>query len=253
MDANRSAPGRAAGRRRQGVGRRPARLTAAHLVAALVLVMAGLLAGPTPAPAQDFGRVLSPILTLDRDRLFAGTLYGQRVNSELEAASSAMAAETRKIEAALEAEEKALTEKRATMEPAAFRELASAFDDKVQALRAERAAAESDLTKQIDDAKLAFFNRIGPVLGQLVRERGAVLIIDRRAVLLAATDIDVTDDAIQRIDAVLGDGGDLGGDQSEAAAPDSAQDATTGEGAVGVDTIPAPTLPGETPDTAPAE
>ena len=147
------------------------------------------------AMAQDFGRVVSPILTLDRDQLFAGTLYGQRVNRELEQASTVMAAETRAIEAALEAEELALTEQRATMEPEAFREFASAFDNKVQALRAEREAAEADLLAQIEAAQSAFFNRIGPVLGQLVRDRGAVLIVDRRAVLLAATDVDITSDA----------------------------------------------------------
>jgi Skp family chaperone for outer membrane proteins len=223
----------------------------------MLLAVFGLSAGPVPTAAQDFGRVVSPILTLDREQLFAGTRYGQRVNRELEAASTAMAAETRAIEAALEAEEQALTEQRATMDTAAFRELASAFDDKVQALRAEREAAESDLLAQIEAAQLAFFNRIGPVLGQLVRDRGAVLIVDRRAVLLAATDIDITSAAIERIDAVLGDGGDLGGSPgaAESPAPDTPApvEDTTGEGAVGVDTIPAPEPPAEDPDASPED
>lgn len=222
------------------------------------------------AQGQDFGRVVSPILTLDRDQLFANTLYGQRVNRELEAASTAMAAETRAIEAALEAEEKELTEKRATMTPDAFRELATAFDDKVQKLRAERDAAETDLRAQIEAAQLAFFNRIGPVLGQVVRDRGAVMIVDRRAVLLAAANIDITSEAIERIDAVLGDGGDLGTGTGDGgggtAAPaqdleteldgtlgaDPAGDATeaplTAPSAPEVDTIPAPLPPGESPD-----
>ncbi|MCB1355871.1 MAG: OmpH family outer membrane protein [Maritimibacter sp.] len=246
---------------------------------ALSLGVAGMGMGmaAAPAQAQDFGRVVSPILTLDRDRLYAGTLYGQRVRRELEAASTAMAAETRAIEAALEAEEKDLTAKRATMAPEAFRELASAFDDKVQSLRAERDAAEEDLRAQIEAAQVAFFNRIGPVLGQLVRDRGAVLIVDRRAVLLAATNVDVTTDAIERIDAVLGDGGDLGTDTDgtgtgtgEAGAVPAPQDdlgdplapdtpdpagetpATDAGGATDaapqVDTIPAPPAPGAAAD-----
>jgi len=217
-------------------------------VVALLLLIGALASAPVPLLAQDFGRVVSPILTLDRDRLFNGTLYGQRVNRELESASTAMAAETREIETALEAEEQALTEQRATMAPEAFRSLATAFDEKVQALRAERKAAEADLLSQIDAAQADFFNRIGPVLGQLVRERGAVLIVDRRAVLLAATDVDITPAAIERIDAVLGDGGDLGANgatdtQASPAVPDAAE--VTGEGAVGVDTIPAPITPAQ--------
>lgn len=257
MDAPRSAPEPVVNGMRPGAGRVPAIPLVKLTLAALLLAVVGVFAAPAPTAAQDFGRVVSPILTLDREQLFARTLYGQRVNRELEAASTAMAAETRAIEAALEAEEQALTEQRATMDPEAFRELASAFDDKVQALRAEREAAESDLLAQIEAAQLAFFNRIGPVLGQLVRDRGAVLIVDRRAVLLAATDIDITSAAIERIDAGLGDGGDLGGDpgveESPATDTPAVVDDPTGEGAVGVDTIPAPQPPAETPDTSPQE
>lgn len=194
---------------------------------------------PTPVAAQTLGRVVSPLLTVDRDRLFSGSLYGQRVNRELEAASNAMAQETRKIEAALEEEEKALTAQRATLEPEAFRALADAFDEKVQALRKERESAEANLRQQIEDAQLEFFDRIGPVLGQLVRERGAVLIVDRRAILLAAADVDITDAAIARIDAELGDGAD-------------AEDAAPVEEDAPVDNIPAPTPDSPTEEAAPA-
>ncbi len=223
-------------------------LLACLAMLALVPVLAvGL---PGAAAAQDFGRVVSPILTLDRDALFARTLYGQRVNREIESASTAMAAETRSIEAALEAEELALTEQRATMEPEAFRALATAFDDKVQALRIEREAVEADFLAQIEAARSDFFARIGPVLGQLVRERGAVLIIDRRAVLLAAADIDITADAIERIDAVLGDGDTLGGGltngASRAPAPPPASPPTSDE--TSGETAGEPS--GEAPDTA---
>lgn len=263
-------PGREAGPgRAPGSGPASARraLRALALLAALapasaVPVGLTLAAAPGAARAQDFGRVVSPILTLDRDQLFASTLYGQRINRELEAASTAMAAETRAIEAALEAEEQELTAKRATTEPDAFRELASAFDAKVQSLRADRDAAEADLRDQIEAAQLAFFNRIGPILGQVVRDRGAVLIIDRRAVLLTAANVDITDEAIGRIDAVLGDGGDLGTDAGTGAnvppdalgdtAPDAPADIPgrsdgTRPGTMPeLDTIPAPTPPDDT-------
>lgn len=172
----------------------------------LVLGLALALALPVVAGAQTLGRVVSPILTIDRDRLFSDSAFGQRVNRELEAASSAMAAETRRIEAALEEEERMLTEQRATLEPEAFRELARAFDEKVQALRLERETAEDNLRRQIEAAQGEFFDRVGPILGALVRERGAVLIVDRRAILLAAADVDITEEAIARSDAVLGDG-----------------------------------------------
>jgi len=197
---------------------------------ALAFGLTGGIFPPVPAQAQSLGRVQSPVLTVDRDRLFSGTLYGQRINSELEAASDAMAQETRRIEAALEEEEKSLTAQRGILEPEAFRALADAFDEKVQALRQERDTAEANLRSQIEEAQLAFFDQIGPVLGQIVRERGAVLILDRRAILLAAADVDITDAAIARIDATLGDGAEAAPDE---AAPADETDAP-------VDTIPAP-------------
>lgn len=203
-------------------------------------------AWPLPAPAQSLGRVVSPVLTVDRDRLYSGSQFGQRVTRELEAASAAMAQETRKIEAALEEEEKALTTQRESLDPQAFRDLANAFDEKVQALRAERETAEANLRQQIEDAQLEFFDRIGPVLGQLVRERGAVLVLDRRAILLAAADVDITDEAIARIDAVLGDG--VTDAPQGPATPAPAPEQETGP----VDTIPAPAPDPVTDEAAPA-
>lgn len=207
-------------------------------VFALATAVAG--AFPVAAPAQTLGRLVSPILTIDRDQLFAQTEFGQRVNRELEAASAAMAAESRKIEAALEEEERQITEQRATLDPAAFRELAAAFEEKVQALRQERDSVEANLRRQIEAAQTEFFEQIGPILGSLVRERGAVMILDRRAILLSAADVDITADAIERIDAVLGEGGS---EPAPAPAPEPA------DPALPLDTIPAPQTGTQPPAT----
>lgn len=206
--------------------------------ASAVVVMAAA-AVPGAAQAQNLGSTVSPVLTLDRERLFLGTLYGQRVNAELEAATNAMAAETRRIEAALEVEEKALTAERATLDAETFRARAQAFDEKVQALRADREKAQASIGTQAEAARIEFFNRIGPVLGTLVRERGALLIVDRRAILLAATDVDITREAIARIDAEFADGRQ-GEDQGGAEAPTPSAADGQAEPEVSIDSIPAP-------------
>jgi Skp family chaperone for outer membrane proteins len=199
----------------------------------ITIALAAILASATPGAmrAQELGRVVSPILTIDRDRLFSGTLYGQRVNRELEEASQAMAAETRAIEQALEEEEQQLTELRQTMPADEFRVLAAEFDEKVQSLRIEREQAESALRARIEAEQNQFFDQIGPILGAVVRARGAVMIIDRRAVLLTAADVDITEDAIAQIDGTLGDG------DAATAPPD---DTLTAPEAPVVDTIPVP-------------
>ncbi|MCR8547307.1 OmpH family outer membrane protein [Salipiger sp. P9] len=173
------------------------------------------------ATAQDAvrpGVVQSAILTVEFDRLFAESAYGRRVAATLEEEGAAIAAENRRLEAELTAEEKALTEKRATLSPSEFRALASAFDEKVQALRREQDAKARALGNLSEDRRRQFVTVVEPVLARLMREAGAAVILDKRTVFLAAGVIDITDTAIARIDAEIGDGGD-GGESGVPAAP----------------------------------
>ncbi|EYD77266.1 Outer membrane protein H precursor [Rubellimicrobium mesophilum DSM 19309] len=185
------------------------------LVAALLL---GLASGP--AVAQDdlsMGQVRSPILTIDVDRLVAETRYGQRLGQDLKTQEEALAAENRRIEAELTAEESSLTERRPTMEVAAFRAEAEAFDAKVQRIRAEQDAKEQALSGAVNEGRTEFLNAATPVLAQLMIDRGAAVILQRRDVFLGASLIDITDEAVAAIDAQLGDGRTRGGE----AVPDS--------------------------------
>lgn len=161
---------------------------------------------PQAGQAAQTLPVHSQILSVDRERLFTQSLYGRRILAELEVERARLAAEARKVDAALVAEEKNLTEQRDKLSSDAFRLLADAFDEKVQALRRERPAREKDFTDRFEREQLAFYEKIGPALGAVVRERGGVVILDRRAILLATQNIDITDAALARIDQVIGDG-----------------------------------------------
>ncbi len=161
-------------------------------VAALVLALT-----PLGLSAQQ----VSPILTIDRDRLLAETQAGSETIAELERLAQALAAENSEIEDALIAEESALTEQRATLKPEEFRALADAFDARVQQLRAEQDEKARLLNRQRDEAPAQFFNEVAPILSEIVREKGAVVVIDLRQVFLSVRGIDITDEAIARINA----------------------------------------------------
>lgn len=186
----------------------------------LVLIAMVTLVAPASG-AQDQGTVPSPILTIDQDRLFAETRPGLRSLRAVEAEADALAEENRRIEMELRAEEIALTEERGTLDPAAFAELADAFDAKVQRIRAEQDAKARELAQKQEDVRQSFFIEVGGILSEIVRERGAVMILDRRDVFLSADAIDITDDAIARINATgEDDGGDGTGDTPEASPGD---------------------------------
>ena len=184
--------------------------------AALALAMA--FSWPVSLGAQELGVPVLPILTIDVDRVFSSTITGQRISAAISTSVAELSAENRRIEGELAAEELALTETRKTMSAEEFKPLADAFDQKVQKIRAEQEAKERRL-QQLQEAKTQeFLATVAPVLSSLGNKYGAVVILDRRNVLLAADGVDITDEAIERIDQALSERGDARGNAPEGGA-----------------------------------
>lgn len=149
--------------------------------------------------AQTLSAQNAQILTIDQERLLSETRLGASALQELEARALALAAENKTIEEDLIAEELELTEKRAELPADEFRALANAFDNRVQTLRAAQDEKERDLNRAQEDARNAVVRDSATVISEIVRQRGALLVIDRRNVFLSAGSIDITDEAIRRI------------------------------------------------------
>lgn len=190
----------------------------------VALLALALSAGAMSVSAQESAPTApaSPILTLDQERLFAETAWGKRAAVRIAEASAELAAENRRIEAELTAEERALTDKRATMPVEEFREAADDFDDKVTEIRQTQDAKARAIGQMQDAERQRFFAAAFPALSEVLRRRGAVAVLDSRAIFLAADVIDVTDELIAEIDESIGDG-------ARASAPE--EEAPAGEGA----------------------
>ena len=181
----------------------PARWTA--LLAGLACALAvGPAQAQTPPPV-GVGPT-STVVVLDRDLLFSQSRFGQRISRDIEEASEDLAAENQAIQADLEAEELALTAKRDAMEMEAFRGLATAFDERVTRIRQTQDAKARAIGQETERAQQVFLEQVNPVLVQLARETGALVILDRRNVIASADQVDITTLALERIDAVLGEG-----------------------------------------------
>ena len=152
------------------------------------------------------GEVQSPILTIDVDRLLAGTQFGRRIAEDLRDRTEALAAENERLRVELTEEERSLTERRPSMEMDEFRAEADAFDRRVQGIRADQDAKQRALEGAVEEGRQDFLNAVTPVLGRLMIDTGAAVILERRDVFLSASLVDITDRAIAAIDAQLGDG-----------------------------------------------
>jgi Skp family chaperone for outer membrane proteins len=164
------------------------------------------------APATTVARdpvptlIPTPVLTLDQDRLFRDSLFGKASIARSDAREAALLAENSQIFIDLEAEEKALTTRRATATAAEFSAQAAAFDAKAQRIRAEQDAKGQEIARLRQDDQRQFFDAALPVLAGLMSDLGAVAILDKKAVILSFDKVDMTDAAIARVDGVLGAG-----------------------------------------------
>lgn len=156
-----------------------------------------------PASAQQS----SPdVLIIDSDRLFLETLYGQRLAADLAEQAAALQAENDRIVESLTLEERSLTVRRPEMTPEAFRAEAEAFDSKVQDVRRVRDAKNVELQVATAEARAQFEQQVQGIVASIMLERGAVLVMEQRNVVLSVRAANITDAAILRIDAELGTG-----------------------------------------------
>lgn len=175
------------------MARRPIRYLTA--IAWLLLV--------APVWAQEPGVTQSQIVTVDSELIFASTSVGQQITTELEEKVAVLASENRRIASDLEAEELELTELRKTMAATEFRVLADAFDQKVKRIRLEQDTKQRELQQLRDAERQSFVDAIGPLLSSIAREHGALVVLERRNVLLSADRINITQQVIDRIDEAL--------------------------------------------------
>ena len=170
-----------------------------------VIAVAFIMGAVAPAIAQSVprGPIQSPILTIDSDRLFEESAFGQQTITEFEALGAALAAENRRIEEALLVEERDLTDVRPTIDPSEFRALADIFDEKVQETRRAQDTKGRELNAELEERRVVFLNAAVPILEQLMRESGAAIVLEQRSVFISSTAVDITQMAIQRLDLVL--------------------------------------------------
>lgn len=158
-----------------------------------------LVLAATAATAQDQPPAF---LVIEQDALLSGSLFGKDVLAQEERDRRRLLEEGSRLDDAFEAEEQELTEKRKTMDPEAFRALADAFDAKVVATRRDQEQKAIDLNRAADERRRAFLNRVAPVLLEFLDKTGASAVMDRRSVLIAKQDLNITDEVIKRLDEI---------------------------------------------------
>ena len=155
--------------------------------------------------AQTAPATASSFLLVNQERLLTGSVRGQALLADEEAERDKLRAEARSIDAAFEAEEQKLTESRAELDPAEFRKLADDFDQRVVAARRDQDARSAALASEFDLRRRQFYASVAPILVEVMARHEAKAIFDENSVLLAAQELNITEEVIAEIDAAPGD------------------------------------------------
>ena len=164
-----------------------------------VIILCVLTTFSAHVAAQDI--VVNPVVTVDLDRLVNETQIGQYLSFQMGERAQKLQKELDKIEAQLSAEEEDLIKQREELELSEFRVLAKAFDEKAVRLRLEQQAKIQALEEEGSKRRQDLLRSFVPVLSQVMRDRGASILLDRRSVVLDdRASVDITDVAIMIID-----------------------------------------------------
>jgi Skp family chaperone for outer membrane proteins len=148
----------------------------------------------------------SELFTVDLTRLLRSSEFGKNIIAANNIARQKLQSENEELEAKLLLEEKKLSELRKTLSLEEFRPKALEFDKRVTVIRKEQGEKEEFLNKKVRKEESEFFRKVYPVLYEILIERGGLILVDQRNVILWDNSVDITDDAIQAINQALGSG-----------------------------------------------
>jgi len=162
--------------------------------AALALSVAPALADPPQAK----------IVVLDRAAILQFSKVGQDIARQMQAYANQAKADLQGQGRALQAEGRALQQQVAILAPDVKQKRLDAFRTKEQSLQSVAQRKDEQLKAGFAQARATMEQALGPILQQLVKERGANLVLDKQAVVFAnAAGFDITGDAINRLNQKL--------------------------------------------------
>ncbi len=165
------------------------------LITALPFLLAGATAAFADPPAPK-------IVVLDRAAIMTFSKAGQDIAKQMQAYSNQAKNELSARGKALQAEGRTLQQQVAILAPDLKAKKLADFSAREQGLQAEVQRKDEQMRGAFAIARNTMESKLGPILQQLVKERGANLVIDKQAIVFApqAQGFDITADAIKRLD-----------------------------------------------------
>jgi outer membrane protein len=178
------------------------------LIARTILVAGALVFGTiglgsavaAPPPPTQGAAPTARILLVDLRRVMGASKVGQDIQRQVEALKADATKQLNGEGQELQKEKTQLEQQAAILAPDVKARRIKDFDAKAQAFQQKLQQRGSLIQGGVLKAQQQIEQALGPILQGIMQERGATILLDRTAVLLAPNAIDVTDVVIQRLD-----------------------------------------------------
>tara|TARA_R110000824_G_scaffold3234_4_gene15225 strand:- start:139712 stop:140314 length:603 start_codon:yes stop_codon:yes gene_type:complete len=168
-----------------------ARTLAAAAIVSLVAVPL------TAAPALAVEPAV--ILIVDSESVYAQSKVGQSIRTQFQEQAKKLQAESAKTESALQADDKKLGEERALLSPEDFQKKAQALQKRVMEYQQSMQEKGQALQLGVKQAENKVGAAMQPIFADVMREKGATVLLDQQVVLAGGSDLDITAEVLKRL------------------------------------------------------
>ena len=170
------------------------------------LIALALASVSTPALAQQLPPAV--IVTVNRQEMIDTSAAAKAAQTELKPKGDALNARVSQLRTSLAAEQKTLQDTQP--QQGATEAVVRAFDVKVRDFQTRQQQAEQEVQRRQQEIQQSnqwivkqIVDGAQPIIGQIMRERGANIAVDEQVTIQHAAAIDITADVVARLDKAL--------------------------------------------------
>jgi Skp family chaperone for outer membrane proteins len=164
-----------------------------------------LFAGALPAPVMAQSAPAATIIVVDIERVVSQSAAGKQAMGEIQGKVTALQTRANALQGQLKTEADAIQAGQANKSLAgpALETRVRAFGDKQQAAQQEIGRLENEIQRSRQHVLQQISAAVGPIVSQVMKERGANIAVPKAATLQHAGALDVTAEVISRLDKSL--------------------------------------------------
>jgi Skp family chaperone for outer membrane proteins len=153
--------------------------------------------------AEASAPVIAGICVYSQDQAIATSIVGKYVNQRLQQIDSQSNAELNDTATKIQADDRALTAQRATMAPDALQQAGQALQQRAAQFQQLAQVREREMQMTQQAALQTVAQSLDPLLVDVFTAHKCSVLLERNGVVLAAKPMDITADAVSRLDAKI--------------------------------------------------